>query len=127
MQITKYIPQGVTRAVGRQLLTLRKDSPKILFALGIVGTIGSTLLACRATLKLEETLDEFKDDVAGVKTLVENIPDGGYTRADYNKDVAYAYLRGSMKLVKLYAPAVILGAASLGALTGSHITLTRRN
>ena len=127
MQITKYIPQGVTRVVGRQLLTLRKDSPKILFALGIVGTVGSTFLACRATLKLEETLDEFKDDVAGVKTLTENIPDNNYTRADHNKDMAYTYLRGSIQLVKLYGPAVILGAASLGALTGSHVTLTRRN
>lgn len=127
MQITNHIPQGVTRFVGRQILQLRKDSPKILFALGIVGTVGSTILACRATLKLEETLDEFKDDIAGVKTLGDSIDEENYSKVDYNKDMAYAYMRGTLQIVKLYGPSVILGAASLGALTGSHVTLTRRN
>ncbi len=127
MQITKYIPEGLTQKVGRQLLTMRKDSPRALFVLGIAGVVGSTILACRASLKLEETLDEFKDDIAGVKTLEQNIPDKGYTRSEYNKDMAYAYMRGTLTIVKLYAPSVILGPASVGALTGSHVTLTRRN
>lgn len=127
MQITKFIPKGVTQKIGRQILTIKKDSPRTLFVLGIVGTVGSTILACRATLKLSDTLDEFKEDVEGVKTLAEVIPDNGYSRMDHNKDMAYAYLRGTYSIAKLYAPAILLGSASIGALTGSHVTLSRRN
>lgn len=123
----KLIPQGLTQKIGRQLLIIRKNSPRSLFMIGMAGTVTSTVLACRATMKLEETLDDFKDDVDSIKNIANTVPAKLYDRNQYNKDLARVYVQGTYKLAKLYAPALLIGGASLSALTGSHVTLTRRN
>lgn len=118
----KYIPIALTQKVGRQILIMKKNSPRTLFVVGIAGTVVSTVLACRATLKLEETLDDIKD-------TVDNVKDHKTVQQDweYRRGMAYVYTKGTADLVKLYAPAIIVGGVSIAALTGSHITLTRRN
>jgi Family of unknown function (DUF6353) len=113
---------AVTRGVGRKVLTAKKNSPHIFFALGVVGTVGSAVLACRATLKLSDTLDEVKEEVEKAKES----QDGAAVDAQ-QRDMAFVYAKGSLKLAKLYAPSVVLGTASIVALTGSHIQLSRRN
>lgn len=111
------VSQKTSRALMRQVLVLKKQSPHIFFAGGVVGVIGTTVLAARATLKLHDTLDKFKYDIDQVK--------GGEDQD--NKDLAYVYGRGTIDIVKLYAPSAALGVASIAALTGSHVILTRRN
>jgi hypothetical protein len=118
------LPEVITRNVGRQILTLRKQSPNIAFVGGIVGILGATFLACKATLKLEDTLEEISSDIKGAKSLNEKET---YPAEEYRKDVMYAYGKASMQIVKLYGPAVVLGSASIGLLTSSHVQLTRRN
>lgn len=124
----KIIPTGLTQKISRQILEMKKDSPKILFVVGVVGVVGTTILACRATLKLEKTLEVFKEDVDKVKVLSD---DSTHNESDnkkfYNKEMAKVYVKGTVKIVKLYGPSVLLGVASIGALTTSHVTLTRRN
>lgn len=127
----KFVPNKLTRTIGRQILKTKKNSPHIFFVGGVVGAVGGTVLACRATLKIEDALDEISEDVAKVKTelsdrnVVDN-EDITYV-SNYHKEVMYAYGRGAYKVAKLYAPAVGVGAISIAALTGSHVTLTRRN
>lgn len=122
----KLIPQSLTQKVGRQLLTMQKNAPRTFFVAGIIGIVGSTVLACRATLKLNETLEEIGNKVDTAKETRERTP-GTYPESSFNKDMAFVYGRGTVNLVKLYAPAIILGGASIAALTGSHVALTRRN
>lgn len=119
MKVSRFIPKAVSRKVGHDLLVLKKQSPHIFFAAGIVGVVASTVLACKATLKLEETLDDIKNEIDDVKT--------NGTEAEKSKDLAYVYSKGTTKLVKLYAPSVLVGGASIAMLTGAHVTLTRRN
>lgn len=128
------LPVSLTRSLGRQTLILKKQSPHIFFVLGVAGSVASTVLACRATLKLSETLDDIKNDLDNVKTLKEiettpNLlePDYVYSETQHKKDLAHVYVTGGIELAKLYGPAVLLGAASIGMLTGSHVQLTRRN
>jgi len=124
----KLIPNTISRTLSRQLLKVQKQSPHILFAAGVVGVIGGTVLACRATLKLGPVLDEFKADLDGVKKDLGSKPETHeYNGNDYRKDIAYVYIRDTAKIAKLYAPAIVVGGASIAALTGSHVTLTRRN
>lgn len=123
----KLIPPGLTMKIGRQILIMKKDSPRTLFVLGIAGVVTATVLACRATLKLEEALAEMENDIKQVKARADLIPDEGYTSSNHNVDMAYTYAKGSMRIVKLYAPSIIIGGAAIGALTGSHVTLARRN
>lgn len=113
----KLIPTGVTRSVGRHILTIKKNSPRTMFVGGIIGIGVSTVLACRATLKLEQTLDNFKEEVDELKN------DKGVDR----KELAYVYGKNSGRLLRLYGPSLLLGGASVALLTGSHVTLSRRN
>lgn len=127
----KMISYKTTRHIGRTILVLKKNSPHIFFAGGLVGSIASTVLACRATLKLEPLVDDIKAEIKDVKSRKErpSLAANGreYTERDYVQDVMYVYGKSAKRVIKLYGPSVALGIASTGALTGSHVQLTRRN
>ena len=123
----KIISQSVTRSIGRKVLIAKKNSPHIFFVGGVAGVVGSTVLACRATLKLEATLDELKSDIDMVKEICntnKNLPN---QKQEPYKEVAYVCVKSAVVLGKLYGPSVTVGAISIAALTGSHVQLTRRN
>lgn len=127
----KLVPEGITRSISRQVLQTKKNSPHIFFAAGVVGMIGSTFLACRATLKLEPVIDSIEDDLKQVKEMGRPSESGGdvqrYPDREYYRDLGYVYARSAKKIGRLYGPSIVLGVASVGALTGSHVQLTRRN
>lgn len=112
------IPPAVTLKAGRALLLLQKSSPTTLFVAGIAGVVGTAVLASRATLKLGEILDEAENQQA----ILENVE--GDLEAQGSKLVKVAT---AVKIVKLYAPTVLVGTLTIGALTGSHRVLTVRN
>jgi hypothetical protein len=117
------IRNALTSKVGKKLLRAQKHAPTILFAAGIVGVVATAVLASRATLKLEDVLDEHEDMMDQIK----GASDTRYSEQDRKQDLIVAYIRTSTKVTKLYAPAVIVGLASIAALTGSHVVLNRRN
>lgn len=105
-----------------------KHSPEICVAVGIVGVVASAVMACRATLKLNEVLEESKKDIDDVHTYVErNGYTEEYTEEDSKKDLAIAYTKGTVAVVKTYAPAVVLGAVSIASIVMSHKILSKRN
>lgn len=118
------IKQVVTSKAGLAILAGQKHSPAILFGAGVVGMIGTVVLASRATLKLSETLDEFELGQAQSEAALENNKIGDET-AKSNNVILRTHL--VIDVTKLYLPAVLLGTASIGALGGSHYILTRRN
>lgn len=128
-----FIPTAISRKIAEQGLVASENAPKVLFVGGVVGMVGSTVLACRATLKLEEVLDQVEDDKAQAEQALEvvNAPDytgeATYSMKEYQKDLHLIKVRGVAHVVKLYAPSVILGAASVAALTKSHNILKDRN
>ena len=119
----KAAKDAITSKFGRQILKGRKHAPVILFVAGTVGVVGATVLACRATLKMHDVLDEIQTDLEKARALEH--PD--YSDTDRQKDVALIYLKGSGRIFTMYAPAVGLGVLSILALTGSHVMLTKRN
>jgi hypothetical protein len=76
-------------------------------------------------------MGEIREDFKIVKGLKETgvRPSTGaeYTERDYVKDLTYVYGKSAKALIKLYGPSVALGAVSIGALSGSHVQMTRRN
>jgi hypothetical protein len=123
----KFIPPAVSVKAARTLLVGKKHSPTILFGVGVVAGVASTVMACRATLKLEDALTEHLDKLAQANTLHEDPTATNYSTADFQKDRLYIYTRSAVSVCKLYAPAVGLGAVSVAALTGSHKILNGRN
>lgn len=125
----KKIGNVITSKVGRQGLKAQKHSPTIMFAAGVVGVVGTVVLSSRATLKLNDVMDAHEDNIdAFAGAIGSELSTGGYyTEKDRDSDTRKQYARTTVELVKLYAPAVILGTVSIGLLTGSHVVLQRRN
>lgn len=120
------IKNAVTSKAALTLLKGQKHSPAILFGAGVIGVIGTTVLAARATLKLEEVLEETQENLALAKRTVDS-KNPKYSEEDHKRDVVIIYTQGVLKVARLYWPTIALGAASIAMLAGSHNILNRRN
>lgn len=117
----KDLAQRVTGKIGRQVLVAQKHSPTMLVVAGAVGVVSTAILAGRATLKMSEVLEQGEDHLKKVEvTLTED--DHEIKKASFG-----VKLQVAIKIAKLYAPTVIVGVATVGALTGSHVIMRRRN
>lgn len=118
----------ITRFLYKAALHLRKHAPEILIGVGITGVVTSTVLACKATTKLEGVIEDGKQRVNDVHERAEHIvnPDE-QTEKEIKKDLAMAYVHTGLQVAKLYAPSVLLGAASLGSIITSHSIINKRN
>lgn len=122
------IMTNVQKNFSKVKISAIKHSPQICVAAGIVGVVASAVLACRATMKLDEVLEEPKKNLDDIHSYVEqNGYTEEYTEEDSKKDTAIAYTKATVAVVKLYAPSVILGAASIASIVMSHKILTKRN
>ena len=123
------LPEGLANTVGRTLLKTQKVSPHILFGAGVVGVIATAVMASKATLKLESTLQGIQETKEVINDSIGmELKDGGfYSEEDRKKDLILVQVKGAGKVLKLYTPALILGGLSIAALTGSHVILTQRN
>jgi hypothetical protein len=119
----KFVPEVIGKHISRNALLAQKASPEILFGVGVIGVIGSTVLACRATLKVDTVLDEAKEKLEKAKTLEHE----DYSEKDRSRDISLVYFQSGVKIARLYTPAIIVGGLSIYALTSSHRILTRRN
>lgn len=127
MNKTKLV-STVTGAFSRFGFQVKKHSPEILVVAGIIGVVGSAVMACNATLKAQEVLAEANKDIEAVRTCATN-PDLAekYTEEDKKKDLAYLYIRTGVKVAGLYAPAIALGALSITGIVASNNILHKRN
>lgn len=124
MDLSK-ITNAVTRVAGNQMLTAQKNSPTIMLVGGVVGMVGTVVLASKATLKLESVLDESLETTEKIKAIAGTRDD--YTEDDAKKDLAVVKLKTAVNIAKLYGPAVILGVASISLLVGGQNVLVKRN
>ena len=107
---------------------VEKHSPEILMGVGVVGVIATTVTACRATMKLNDILDECEETRDKIKSVQENPAyDDRYSDEDAQKDLTINYVQTGVKIAKLYAPSVALGVLSVGCLVGSHSVMQKRN
>ena len=117
-----------TRAIHKVGFKFKKHSPEILIVTGTVGVVASAVMACKASTKLSAVLEDSKRETDEIKAAPAK-PElaGKYTEEDAKKDVAKVHYQTGVKLVKMYAPSVLLGAASLGCIITSHNIIRKRN
>ena len=122
------IISNLTRTLNRTCLKIKKHSPEILLAAGTVGVVVSGVMACKATLKVNEILDESKQQIDTIHSVAAdpNMAEK-YTAEDNKKDLAIVYTQTTVKMIKLYGPSVGLGVVSLGCMIGSNRILSKRN
>lgn len=123
------IMKSVNGVASKTVMKLKKHSPEILVVAGIAGTVGSAVLACKATTKVAEILDETKGTLDTIHEGMETGAINGqeYTTEDGKKDTVVVYAQTGMKLAKLYAPAIILGTLSITSILASNNILRKRN
>lgn len=110
--------------------SLKKHSPEILVVVGVIGTVASAVMACKATLKVEEVLDETKGKMERVHESVEHgaTPAGlDYSAEDAKKDTVIIYANTGWELAKLYGPSIALGVLSITSIVASNNILRKRN
>lgn len=123
------IMKSVNGVASKTVMKLKKHSPEILVMAGIAGTVVSAVLACKATTKVAEILDETKGTLDTIHEGMETGAINGqeYTTEDGKKDTVVVYAQTGMKLAKLYAPAIILGILSITSILASNNILRKRN
>ncbi len=122
----RFVPATVTRQVATAGLKAQKNAPSLLFGAGIVGFIGTTVLASRATLKLEEVLETTQHDLSLATQAREKHADT-YSDDDLQEDRIKILAVGVGRVVRLYGPTIVVGCASIYCLTKSKNLLQERN
>lgn len=136
MSENKFV-NGVTRGLNRFGLKVKKYSPEMLLVGGIVSGVAATVMACKATTKLNPVLEKTRENVEMVRQGIENgecmaevdgeIVAVPYSEEEGKKDMAVYYAKGGLEVAKLYGPAVLLGAVSLTCILTSNGIMRKRN
>ena len=123
------LPSNVTRTINKVGFKMKKHSPEILVVAGVVGTVTSAVMACKATTKLDAILDKAKNDIDAIHEAAEHpekLPEP-YTVEDSKKDLTIVYAHTGVELFKLYGPAIAVGALSITSILAGHNILRKRN
>lgn len=124
----KEFTTKVTRAFYKTSFQVKKYSPEILAVTGVVGIVASTVMACKATKKIDSILEESKTAIDKIHDVSNNpFFDDRYSEEDAKKDLTITYVQTGLKVAKVYAPAVILGAISISCMLASNNILRKRN
>ena len=125
----KEIINSVSYNAHRIGFKIKKASPEIMVVAGVVGVVTSTVMACKATTKVNDILEETRKQVDDVHNVLDSdvVSEDEYTNDDAKKDLAIIYTQTGVKLIKLYAPSVIVGALSITGILASHKILKKRN
>ena len=129
MKSKTEIMNSLNRTFGRAGLKLKKHSPEILVGLGLIGTVASTVMACKATLKVNGITDEAKETIDKIHVALDKgYTEVGqeYTEEDSKKDLTITYIQTGVKLAKNYAPALVLGSLSVASIISGHNMLRKR-
>lgn len=115
---------SISRVANKAALKVSKHSPQILFGAGIVGSVATVVVACRATLKVQAVNETHKSEI---ETADQRLDSKVYDDHTHKTAVVQTWKHTSVEYVKLYGPAVVLGVGSIACLTKSHQILTNRN
>lgn len=103
---------------------VKSKSPEILAVVGIAGIITSAVMACIASTKVKDTVEEAKNIIEDTHNEIE---ENDFDEKQTRKEITFAYTRAGWKIAKPYVAPVVLGIASIGSLIGSTAIYRKRN
>lgn len=111
--------------VNKAKLSAIKHGPQLMIIGGVTATVVGTVMACKATLNVNDILDEAKDNLDKIH-MVEDKNIEEYTEQDAVKDKTIVYTQTTLKMIKNYAlPAAVIGAGITSILAGNKIMKQR--
>lgn len=125
------VSTSAAKFAGKAEFAIKKNSPEILLGAGIVGFVGTIVLACRATCRADEVLEFHRrkiKDINDAKEIADADPEGemSYDIELYRQDKAIRYLKTTGSLAKLYAPTIAVGTLSLACILTSRNIMQKR-
>lgn len=123
----KTIGSGLKKTARKAGVTIKAHSPEILMAAGVVGTVAGVVVACKATTKLDDILEETQEKVIQIKDFDPETVDAEYTENDRRKDLVITYTKGGLEIVKLYGPAFAILSLSVASMLAANNILRKRN
>lgn len=127
--LVNRLGDAATRFGHKAAFKIKKASPELLLVGGIACIIGGTVLACKATKKAGDILDEGHEYVEKIKEDLTDETQSFSPEAEklIKKDVAKSKLRTLGRVAGAYASAVALGSAGIAMIFTSHGIMRKRN
>ena len=116
----------VLRPVGRKLY---EHGPTIAVVAGGAATLVSTVLACKATLKLDAVLEERERKAEEVKAAAEELvedAESGYSGKDLSHDLMLVNAQCWGKVARAYLPSALTWAFGMALIGWSHMEMSSR-
>lgn len=123
--------------LGKTGIILKAKSPEILIGAGIVLVLGGTYMACRATSKAKDVIQNRNEEIEEIKYReaeeIGQLPEKrteqevNVVHKEAKSDIFVAHVRCGWELTKLYAPAIAMEAAGIGCFLGAHGIMRKRN
>ena len=119
----------MNKLIQRGLLLAQKHSPEILLVSGVITVAGATVLACKATLKAQNVIDEHRNKMDKIKEARddEQITLEEYSDKDYQRDLTVTYIQTGVNFLKLYGPSLTLYIAGTSMIIAGHGIMKKRN
>lgn len=108
---------------------LKKHSPEILVMTGVTGAVVSAVMACKATTKINDILEDAKEQLNTINEYAEHpesLPEP-CTQEDAKKDRIIVCTKTGVELAKVYGPAIAVGTLSIAAIFAGNNILRKRN
>ena len=106
VSVFKNVAMGSSKTAAKVAFKLKKAAPAIAVFGGTVGTVAAGVWAVKKTASdAPEVLDEIKEDISAVKE--QNLG---------KRALAGAYVKGGLKIVKLYSGPIVLEVGSVCAI-----------
>ena len=119
------IKDKLTKAFYKSEFWCKKSAPDICIICGVVGITLATVMACKATTKAKDILEDRERSLNDMDECLAATLD--YDDDDYKNDKKITNVHTAMSFAKLYAPSVGLWLVSLGCIVESHNILKKRN
>jgi hypothetical protein len=89
-----------------------KHAPEILVGVGLVGGAATTVFACKATLKVDDILDETQEEYGRIDSALDTVSNDVYSIEDADNDMKTAHKVMVGRIIHTYIPVAAMGAAS---------------
>lgn len=111
-----------------------KYSPEIFMALGIAGSVVGVVLACKATLKAKDDIEDYKTakiDIESTAAIRVNNEDGTSQLVVYDdemktNDLNKVKMSTALQMIKHYSPVIFVEALSIASIIASNSIMRKR-
>lgn len=124
----KNVKNSVVCFVSKSYRVAEKHSPEILCVAGVIGGVVGAVMACKASTKITEVVEDTKTALEAIDAGAEIIEIHGedHTVKEHGESVRFVYLRTAWVITKMYGPALIVGGMSIASIFASNNILRKR-